>query len=427
MGNSGALTFTVTAAELFFVPGRGPANSTIEASGCGWNTNAAIDVLWSDGATVIGNSETDPQGCFTTTASIPMTATAGVHTLSAEDAGGASTSTNFEVTTPDIELAPDDGPPQSQVTAEGCGWLANETVSVTWETMTNTLATDTADSDGCFSVYVTVPTSPTYGENTVYGVGAATGAIATTTFTVRDPGFQFYPASGPVESNVTAYGCGWVGNHQIDVAWSDGAVMTTTNLRQDGCFDVDVEIPLDAAVGPHVATATGSGGGVATATFTVSDTSTINLFPNPYGSGDEVRVTGLGWIEGERVSVTWPTGELLGGETAPPDGSISFDVNIPRDAAMGTYTVTASGDKGSVAYERFRVENNTYLVSSTRLLERRRMHAWTIGRTGRTSPSVGPMVASLAALPIRGRSRAMSVASGLVWIFPPTPRRASTR
>ncbi len=403
MGNSGVTTFTVTAAQLIFSPDQGPPNSSIEASGCGWNTNSAIDVLWSDGTTVIGSDQTDGQGCFTTTATIPSTATTGIHTLSAEDAGGAATSTNFDVTAPDVALTPDDGPPQSTVTAEGCGWLAGETVSVAWEAVTNTLSTDAADSSGCFNVNVTIPTNPTYGDRTVYAAGGSSGAVATTTFTVRDPGFQFYPDSGPVESNVTAYGCGWVGNTQIDVKWSDGAVMTTTGLRQDGCFDVDVTIPLDAAVGPHAARAEGSAGGVATATFTVSNTATINLSPNPWGSGDEVYVYGLGWIEGETVSVTWPTGQIIGTALAPADGSISFDAYIPRTAAVGAYTVTASGDdKGSIAYERFRVENDSYLVIFDAPASSKQDACLDDWLTASRSPSPGPTTGSSAATPTRG-------------------------
>jgi len=363
MGNSDALTFTVTAAELFLTPSKGPANSTIQASGGGWNTNADIEVLWSDGSTVIGSGQTDDQGDFIVGVTIPASAAVGVHALTAQDAGGTSTSTNFEVTAPALDLVPDDGPPQSTVTASGCGWRPGETVSMAWETTGNTLTTvEDHDEDGCVGVYITVPSGAAYGDRTVYGIGDSTGATAQATFTVRDPDFQFYPSSGPVESRVAAQGCGWVGNAQVSVEWSDGEVMTTTDVRQNGCFDADVTVPLDAAVGAHEATAVGSASGVATATFTVSDTATIDIFPNPQGSGDEVRVHGLGWIQGELVTVNWPTGALLGFEEPPPSGEISFDARIPRDARMGAYTVTASGSSGSEAKELFRVENDTELA-----------------------------------------------------------------
>lgn len=361
MGNAATTTFLVTDAELLLSPDQAPAGSPVDASGCGWAPNTDVTVHWSDSST-IGNGHTDAQGCLQTQINVPGSAASGHHAVTADSTAGTSTSSSFDVTVPDVTMTPDEGPAGSTITASGCGWLAGEQVSITWVTTGASLGTDYTDSDGCFARIVTIPSGAGDGDHTVSAAGDTSGASAQTTFTVMDPELAFFPDHGRRADEVTSYGCAWTGNSQITVKWSDGTALGTTNLRSDGCFDLDVTIPNSASIGMHTVTAEGTGGGVATATFTVSNAASLNIGPNSGTVGDVVNVYGLGWGEGEVVEVRWPDGTLLGSEAGHPDGTIQFDVDIPIDAAVGVYTVTATGDQGSSAQDLFTVENDAALL-----------------------------------------------------------------
>src|SRR5205085_1874568 len=92
---------------------------------------------------------------------------------------------------PAIALTPAFGPPTRPVSLGGGGFLAGETVVITFDGAG--VASATATSAGAIAAKFRVPASATPGEHTVRGNGESSSSIASATFTVRTdwPSFRF--------------------------------------------------------------------------------------------------------------------------------------------------------------------------------------------------------------------------------------------
>jgi hypothetical protein len=125
---------------------------------------------------------------------------------------------------PTITLDPTEGPPETEVTATGSGWLAGHQVSVQWEDGTE-LATTTVDDNGGFTASFSVPDAAAEGEYTVDFVGIPPEGEAYSipaTFTVTTPAS---PSSGPAGSRL-AYRC----NHGRSCAMHSQVVQEETRI-----------------------------------------------------------------------------------------------------------------------------------------------------------------------------------------------------
>lgn len=350
-GTTAKDNFTVTAVELTIAPTKGPSSSPVDFGGCGWTPGSEVTIKWAATNQQITKATAVGSGCITTSGTLPVALSPGAYVVNASS-GEVSTNASFSVTQPDLALAPDNGPSGSNVTAEGCGWLAGETVSLEWTANGATLSSPVANSDGCVNAQFTVPGGQPDGFYPVDAAGSdASASNAVAVFEVKPPELLLFPESGPGDSTIDAYGCGWAGNTQVTVKWSDNSTLATGSVNTNGCIDLDVAIPTAASVGDHTLTATGDNSGTATQTFEVTDNATLNVSPSSAKIGDGVVVYGLGWADGEAITFRWNSTTQLTTTIAPAGGSFSFVLDVPEYATVATHTVSAEGDKGGNAQD----------------------------------------------------------------------------
>lgn len=351
-GSSGAIatdSFAVTESELIVVPAQGPSGSPVILQGCGWVPSDTVTIKWAATAAVMTSTSADGSGCINANGTLPSSVSAGPYVINGSDTGN-STNFSFIVTTPRLSLTPNNGPSGSSVGADGCGWLAGETVNLAWASTGAALVSPTADTDGCITGQFTVPGGQSDGDYSVAATGSlASDSNAVAPFKVQQPELLLFPALGPGGSTIDAAGCGWAGNTQVTVKWSDDSNLGTGSVNANGCFDLEVVIPVSAAVGEQPLAATGDVSGSDTKSFEVTNSATLSVSPDSAKVGRVFVVSGLGWASGETITIRWDNTTVMTTTVAPSGGSFSLVLTVPESANVATHTVNAEGDKGGSA------------------------------------------------------------------------------
>ncbi len=168
---------------------------------------------------------------------------------------GSGPSTSFSVTGV-LTLHPTGGTVGTTVTADGVGFLAGGTVTVTvgGNPVTTTPNPCKASNSGVFSCTFPFPASPA-GPNTV---SAATGTLsASASFTVG-PSLLLTPTGGPVASVTYANGTGFAATSAISITFGSAGVSTAPSMCPTsavGSFSCTFVVP-NLAIGPYTVTAT---------------------------------------------------------------------------------------------------------------------------------------------------------------------------
>ncbi len=165
-----------------------------------------------------------------------------------------------EITAPSASLSLTTGPVGTEITVNGTGFVANAVVTITWDGLQ--VATATAERDGTFSAEFVAPSSTTGdhiititdGHNTVQG-----------TFTI-EPMVTIDPTAGPVGTEITVSGTGFVANAVVTITW-DGLQVATATAERDGTFSAEFVAP-SSTTGDHIITIT-DGHNTVQGTFTI--------------------------------------------------------------------------------------------------------------------------------------------------------------
>ncbi len=194
-GSTVSSTFTVTSnAAITLSPTTGAAGSSVVITGTAFPVNTILTFLF-DSTPVTptgGNTGTNTSGGFTSTITVPSTATNGGHIITvtagtktltaAFTVTGSATPT--ETTTPtgtaSLKLATAADTIGAQATLFGFDFTAGSTVVITYDGAA--LTTTTADADGFVSVTFTVPAGK-YGAHTITATDGVNSG--TYTFTVE--------------------------------------------------------------------------------------------------------------------------------------------------------------------------------------------------------------------------------------------------
>src|SRR2546427_1301593 len=170
--NEASATPGTTATQAISLnPSTGPRGTTVTVTGTNFSHNSAITAVTYDGTTVITTPAiitTNSTGGFSATFAVPSS-TAGLHTVSAQDASSNSASAQFTVTTPSISLNPTSGPTGTTINISGSNFVANSVIVISYDgspTATNP-GTITANSTGGFTGSIIVPSSSIAGPHTV--------------------------------------------------------------------------------------------------------------------------------------------------------------------------------------------------------------------------------------------------------------------
>jgi hypothetical protein len=187
---------------------------------------------------------------------------------------------------------------------------------------------------------------------------------ASATFTVTapenppdNPALALTPAQGGPATQVTATLTGFracgdgkvhaeVSIPPVSLLWDDQPLTTSAG---SGSLMFNFAVPKDAPAGTHKVTAT-CGGSSAPATFTVvltpvsppdnpPDNPALALTPAQGGPATQVTATATGFGACGAMSYQWDDGETL--QTSPVGGPV-VNFAVPKDAAAGAHTVTAT-------------------------------------------------------------------------------------
>ena len=167
-GSEATATFTVEP-EITIDPTEGGIEAAVTVSGTGFDNKSDITV-YLDG-TEIATDETDSDGSFEATFSVPAVAS-GTYDVEAYDEDENSATVEFSITATIVNLSLTTGHVDSEVTVSGTGSIAGSTITIKYDD--TEVATATAITDGSFSATFKVPSSK-YGEhNVTIGDGTTT-------------------------------------------------------------------------------------------------------------------------------------------------------------------------------------------------------------------------------------------------------------
>ena len=195
-GPDGELWFTgIGIGEAVFVnssltadPPGGYYKSSLDFAGSGFAPGETVRIYTSGvGSAVLASAAADSTGSFSVTARAPQSTYGPRIFLGVGQSSGKLGAAGFSMS-PRLVLNPTSGAAGTEVTVEGDGFGAPETVEIYWNNPRTLLGVATADQYGTFSgktaLTFTVPAGAPAGKDAVFGQGFATKAIGFGAFTV---------------------------------------------------------------------------------------------------------------------------------------------------------------------------------------------------------------------------------------------------
>jgi 5-hydroxyisourate hydrolase-like protein (transthyretin family) len=225
----GKLGASMTVSPAAAIPG-----SDVMVKGSGYLANGKVDisatVTGSNGKarTLTATAVANGNGQFTATLKIPGDINGGTYTVVARgEASGRAPTAHLTISklAPSIVASPTTAVPGTQVTVNGFGFAAGQTVTV--DLQGQKLGTATSAVDGKFSVKVTIPSTAATGKYTVTATGAAGRSARISLSVQRQVSTHYYFAS-------IYTGTGYVENLDFLNPTEIQARVTVTYMRKDG-------------------------------------------------------------------------------------------------------------------------------------------------------------------------------------------------
>jgi hypothetical protein len=296
---------------------------------------------------------------------IPSTAKAGINQVKVTDAGAVSAKATIEVVGRSVTITPDSGPPGTKVTITGSGFPKSiatnvlNTANIVGGTAVTGLYTNSSGELPGHDTYK-IPSSATAGTVTLtVSIRGADGADATGSdkFTVTARALTVVPSSGPRGTAVLVTGTKFTagGTVAANAVIVDGVATTHTmrNLPSSGSIPaISITIPTGAGIGSKYVTLTDNMSLLGKTKFTVTQP-TVSLGLATANIGQNVPVTGAGWLPNTSVTVTLKSGSTaVATSVVVSDGSGGIDttVLVPSTVYSGssvTLNVSAADSKSN--------------------------------------------------------------------------------
>jgi hypothetical protein len=300
------VTFTVSAG-LTLSRASGPSGTSVTVTGSGFGASETGITITYDGTTVSSAISADYLGNWSSTFTIPASAT-GSHTIGASGPSSGSVSGLPFMVSPAVTISRPSGPPGTSVTVTGSGFGASESdISITYDGTPVTSAIS-ASSSGSWSGTFTVPASAS-GSHTIKAFGSVTQAsgVGGVSFKVT-PTISISPASGYVGATAKITGFGFAANSSLTFTYDDKDIPAegiTTDAT--GSFVKSFTIPKSDA-GDHTISVADWQNNNAKTSFTMDSTSPpVPGLLSP-GDGARVGIVGSNTPTFKWSSVTDPSG-----------------------------------------------------------------------------------------------------------------------
>lgn len=316
------------------------SGTTVTVIGTDFSASTSVLIYFPDTSTLKTSASTDATGYFYAAFSIGEYP-AGSKTLWVKD--GANTYPISFTITPVIGLSSSSGYVGDQITVAGTGFAASKNVTITFHNVNvGTAQTDASGSltDATF----TVPDSYR-GSHTVKALDAST-YYDTASFTTNQS-ITLSPTSGAVGDEVTVSGTGFRVSKLIAITF-DGNTITTTpasvSTNTNGSFSNAI---FTVPTGANDVYEVKASDGYYTDTANFSTVAGITLSPitsqtSPGHVGDEVTVSGTGFLVNHQVTVTYLSLPITVATTATnANGAFSATFDVPASEG-GDHTITAT-------------------------------------------------------------------------------------
>jgi hypothetical protein len=249
---------------------------------------------------------------------------------------------------PFIELSPGSGVPGTQLIIEGQYFDAGKYVDIYYDGTLMSEGNKTS-AGGNFAITFTIPESCKGDHKVLVNVGTSVGTIKIETYFYVKPGLTVSPEEGPVGTNVTVTGHGFVKNEDgIELMYyTDGGYERVgSDIRADakGRWETNFQIPPSTR-GEHKLDAQGTVSqyyDIQDATFKV--TSEISLDKSGGSVGDTITMTGSRFAAYEKgIQILFAGQPVVTDIKADSQGDWEKTFDVPAMPA-GNYTVTAEGE-----------------------------------------------------------------------------------
>jgi hypothetical protein len=353
-------------------PGTVNVTGTTTVNGGGYTPGEKVNVYLQNTSNGVITTTVNAQGGFSVPLTMPATyqtnITYYVYAVSSNGSEKAKTQLFFQP--PSIEANGDEVYGGS-LTITGQGFANAEIVTLSWQSITDTSATQlgtvVAASDGTFTFTTTVPGAPysTSGfpfpfNASIIAQGNITQIQASTTFFVIH-NLIATPNTGTVGSTIALVGGGFGSTEQVAISLQ-GIPLTTVTTDANGSFNTTFVVPPQAEPGNRASNlvAVGSTSHLAN-DISFGVLTAITITPQQGPSGTSITISGTGFVPEEQVTIEWtdPTtnrGTVLTTLTIPPSTfSFTTTVTAPANLTSGaTYYIevpnTYTGDTVKAAF-----------------------------------------------------------------------------
>ena len=300
--------------------------TSISAVGHGFAASATVSGFRFDTAalaTTPASISTDANGNTTSpvTFTVPASATAGTHNVSAHDSHGHTATQTLRIFVVKVSVSPTSGTPGTGLAVSGSGWPAGDEVFVQIGSATfdnDVVCVLVADSTGKISGTdaangCAVPNVPN-GTQPLVAIDAQNqGVVAHSSFVVK-AGLVLTPANSSAGApaspgtSISAVGHGFAASATVSGFRFDTAALATTpasistDANGNTTSPVTFTVPASATAGTHNVSAHDSHGHTATQTLRIFVVK-VSVSPTSGTPGTGLAVSGSGWPAGDEVFV----------------------------------------------------------------------------------------------------------------------------
>lgn len=353
------------AQSIALSPSEGQVGSTVTITGTGFTAGNSIRIEFRIDSTYSPRQWiTLTTTSFSTTFTVPTTASVGSHLVRAydEDAASVAATAYFTVIAPEIEITPDEGPVGTEVEIEGTNFDDSEDIIVEYDgdDIDIDSGDDDTDSDGEFTSYIIIPDSVA-GDHTITVTGEDSDREAEAEFTV-EPEISLSPASGAAGTEVTISGTGFDADEDIDITFGGTDLDIDIESDQNGSFSGTFTVPSEVRDTYDVEADDGSNED--SVGFAISAGASLNSTTGHVGS--TLTVSGTGFNTGGTITIKYDTTEVAT-TTADTEGAFTITFDVPA-SQYGEHTVTAT-DGTNIQQLAFTMESTAPPVPSLLLPE----------------------------------------------------------
>lgn len=343
------------AAGLSALPVGGSAATIITLRGDGFAASEPVRItLDTTGGPVLRTLEAAADGSFSTTVTLGD-ATRGAHGLIARGQSSGRQQTATFTVAPSLSRTPVNGTPGTSVSVTGRGYVAFETVRLTWQTAAGpVLAELRTGANGTGSATFALPDAAR-GWHDYSGLGLTSGSRAWGNFGI-DPGLTLSAETASAGQSLTAIARGFGGGQPVTFTWNKspafaGSALCTVTSDSTGRATCPITVPAGSGVYP--VTAATADGTSRTLSVRVGGGLSVSVSPSSGIVGSSVQVSAGGFSANEPVDMRWDNSSLVTRVTSNGSGTVTHLMTIPF-LSYGSHTVNlrgqVSGRQSSAAF-----------------------------------------------------------------------------